>query len=207
MKKGTVILLVILGVIILGAVWIFSAAKSNYNRFVTADQQVESTWAQVQNQYQRRMDLIPNLVATVRGYAEHESSTFENVTAARAGLSQAYNEAAADSTINAADPDARNKYIRAQDHLKSQLGIYINAVHEAYPQLQASEQFLGLQAQLEGTENRIAVSRQDYINSVQQYNTDIRRFPANIFAGFFGFAPKTQYTADVEAQRAPTVSF
>lgn len=207
MKKGTVILLVILGVIILGVIWIFVAAKNSYNSFVTYDQLTESSWAQVQNQYQRRMDLIPNLVATVRGYAEHESSTYQNVTEARAGLARAYDEAAADTTVSPSDANAFDRYNRAQDRLKSALGIYINAVHEAYPQLQASEQFMGLQAQLEGTENRIATARRDYIDNVQQYNTAIRKFPANIFAGFFGFSPKPQFTADAEAQRAPTVSF
>lgn len=207
MKKSTIILLVILGVIVIGAISLFVTGKNSYNRFVDGETGVDGAWAQVEVQYQRRMDLIPNLVATVRGYAEHESSTFENVTRARAGLSEAYNDALADSAATPGDEAAFRRFNRSQQRLNEALSIYVNAVHEAYPTLQANQNFMDLQAQLEGTENRIAVARDRYTRTVQEYNRMVRSFPANIFAGFFGFGTKPQFEADARASQAPRVSF
>lgn len=197
----------IIGILVVLAIVAASSGCSTYNNFVTLDQNVEAQWSQVQNQYKRRMDLIPNLVSTVRGYAQHESETYENVTLARAGLTNAYNEAANDSTATPAAPDAFGRYNAAQDQLQRALSIYVNAVREAYPELKADQQFLSLQTQLEGTENRIATERGRYIDIVRDYNIRVRRFPANIWAGMFGFQPKPQFEAEPEAQQAPSVQF
>lgn len=208
MKKSTIVWLVVLGVIVICVVGIYSSGKNTYNSFVTLDQGVQQSWAQVENQYQRRLDLIPNLVETVKGYAQHESSTFENVTRARAGLTDAYN-AAAERTSQAAPTDQQSldAVANSQQALNRALSIYVNAVHEAYPDLKANEQFADLQAQLEGTENRIATERQRYTQAVQEYNVRVKSFPANIWAGFFGYAPRPQFQADPEAARAPKVQF
>lgn len=202
--KKTVIVIIVLVALALG---VFFYGKSTYNNMVTLEQDVDQAWAKVEVQYQRRMDLIPNLVETVKGYAEHESSTYENVTKARAGLSDAYNQAR--DLDNATPAEATNfeSYNQAQDKLKSALGIYVNAVREAYPDLKANEQFLGLQAQLEGTENRIATERGRYTDVVKTYNVAVKRFPANILAGMFGFSAKPQFQADAEAAKAPQVQF
>lgn len=202
-KTGIIIVVVIVAIVAAVAIW----AVSSYNSFVTMDQNVQRGWSQVEVQYQRRMDLIPNLVATVQGYAAHESSTFENVTRARAGLSDAYAAAAADSAATPADPAAFQRLNSAQGELNRALSIYVNAVREAYPQLQANSQFLDLQTQLEGTENRIATARTRYNDIVLDYNVRIRRFPANIMAGMFGFEVKPQYEADAAAATAPRVEF
>ena len=180
---------------------------SNYNGLVSAEQNVDKTWADVQNQYQRRFDLIPNLVETVKGYAQHESATLQNVTNARAGIAPVDTTGvmqAANAALNAPNPDA---YAAAMSQLKSQFSIYVNAVREAYPDLKANEQFLSLQDQLEGTENRITTARGKYITAVRDYNLKVKRFPGNIFAGIFGFAEKAQFEADSQAQTAPKVQF
>ena len=180
---------------------------SNYNGLVSAEQNVDQTWADVQNQYQRRFDLIPNLVETVKGYAQHESATLQNVTNARAGIAPVDTTGvmqAANAALNAPNPDA---YAAAMSQLKSQFSIYVNAVREAYPDLKANEQFLSLQDQLEGTENRITTARGKYITAVRDYNLKVKRFPGNIFAGIFGFAEKAQFEADSQAQTAPKVQF
>lgn len=202
--KGTItiVILVVLAIIV-GA-----NGCSTYNKFVTAETQVNQAWSQVENQYQRRFDLIPNLVETVKGYAKHESETYEKVTQARAGLTSAYNQAqamASDSvpTSNQAFSD----YSRSQADLQKALNIYVNAVREAYPDLKANEQFLNLQAQLEGTENRIATERGRFIEQVTAYNLMVRRFPGNLWAGMFGFDQRPQFEADAQAQTAPRVSF
>ena len=204
MKKSTIIL-----IIVIVAIGIFCGAGCrNYNGFVNAEQEVDKTWAEVQNQYQRRFDLIPNLVETVKGYAEHEQETFETVTLARAGLANAYN--AADSLKDAATPanlEAMKQYNESQAQLNRAFSIYVNAVKEAYPDLKANEQVLGLQDQLEGTENRIATSRGYYTDAVKEYNLKVKRFPGNIFAGLFGFSEKAQFEADAQAQTAPKVQF
>lgn len=174
---------------------------------VTLDQDVENQWAKVEVQYQRRLDLIPNLVETVKGYAAHESETYENVTKARAGLTEAYNAANVESSaMPQTDADFAASQ-RTQDALNRALNIYVNAVREAYPDLKADTQFLNLQTQLEGTENRIATERGRYTDIVREYNVAVKRFPANLWAGIFGFSAKPQFAADPEAAKAPTVQF
>jgi len=172
----------------------------NYNSLVEKKQNVEQSWAEVQNQYQRRADLIPNLVATVKGYATHESETLEKVTQARA--------AATSVNISAEDLNEETlaKFQSAQNELTGALKSLL-AVTEAYPDLKANENFRDLQVQLEGTENRIATSRGRYTETVADYNTSIKKFPTNIYAGWFGFEPQPQFKADDSAQRAPEVKF
>ncbi|MBD5283371.1 MAG: LemA family protein [Bacteroides sp.] len=190
--------------LLIGALIAMSSLTScNYNSLVEKQQNVDQTWAQVQNQYQRRADLIPNLVNTVKGYSTHESQTLEKVTEARAGLSKAYND------VNAIQNPQENlaQYQQAQSGLKEAMDIYVNAVKEAYPDLKANENFMALQAQLEGTENRISTERQRYTVAVQEYNTAIKKFPTNIYAGWFGFKEKPQFQAEAGAQQAPKVEF
>ena len=204
MKKSVIVIVVI----VVLAVILFVNGKSTYNNMVTLEQDVDQAWAKVEVQYQRRMDLIPNLVETVKGYAAHESDTYESVTRARAGLTDAYNNARGlEEGAPPADTQGFEAFNSAQDKLKSALGIYVNAVREAYPDLKANEQFLGLQAQLEGTENRIATERGRYTDVVKEYNVAVKRFPANIWAGVFGFSAKPQFQADAEAATAPKVQF
>ena len=184
---------------------LFGGGCSSYNGMVDADQAVQKQWGQVENQYQRRADLIPNLVNTVKGYAAHESSTLQNVTDARTGLTKAYNDAQAITPEQAqANIEA---YQQAQSNLKGALDIYVNAVREAYPDLKANENFLNLQAQLEGTENRVSTERQRYNEAVEVYNRKVLRFPGNIFAKLFGFDSKEMFKAEEGAQRAPKVEF
>jgi len=180
-----------------------SLAGCGVNQIPAADEAAKAKWADVENQYQRRADLIPNLVSTVKGYATHEQSTLEGVTAARAK--------ATSITISGddlKDPAKMQQFQQAQDQLGASLGRLL-AVKEAYPQLQADQNFLALQSQLEGTENRIAVARSDYNASVQQYNTLIRTFPDAITAKLvYGAKPITPFTATTpDAQSAPKVSF
>lgn len=179
------------------------------NSFVKLDENLNEQWAKVEVQYQRRLDLIPNLVNTVKGYAEHESSTFEKVTQARAGLTEAYNNANALQTAgnNTADEASLENFAKSQQSLGKALSIYVNAVKEAYPDLKADKQFSDLQAQLEGTENRIATERGRYTEAVKEYNLKVRTFPASIVASMSGFAVKPQFKADAEAASAPKVSF
>lgn len=175
-------------------------SSCNYNSLVEKKQGVEQSWAEVQNQYQRRADLIPNLVATVKGYATHESETLEKVTQARA--------AATSVNINADDLNEETlaKFQAAQNELTGALKSLL-AVTEAYPDLKANENFRDLQVQLEGTENRIATARGRYTTVVADYNTSIKKFPTNIYAGWFGFETQPQFKADESAQRAPEVKF
>lgn len=204
MKKSTITLAVVILVIAM----LCGFGCSNYNSLVTAEQDVDKAWADVQTQYQRRFDLIPNLVETVKGYAAHEKETFENVTLARAGLTNAYNTA--DSLRNVAAPAdvaAFEKYNASQAELNRAFNVYVNAVKEAYPDLKANEQFLSLQDQLEGTENRIATYRGYYTTALQNYNLKVKRFPGTIFAGLFGFSEKAQFEAESQAQSAPKVQF
>ncbi len=196
-----------IGIIVVLAIVLFVSGRSTYNSMVTLDQDVEEAWGKVQVQYQRRMDLIPNMVETVKGYAAHESTTYEKVTEARAGLSDAYNKA---KDLDGASPDnAQNfdAYNAAQQSLNRALSIYVNAVHEAYPDLKADTQFANLQTVLEGTENRIATERGRYTDVVKQYNVAVKKFPANIWAGIFGFSAKPQFAADEAAATAPHVQF
>lgn len=176
------------------------AGVTSYNGLVNKDEMVNNAWANVQAQYQRRADLIPNLVNTVKGYAAHEKETFDAVVAARSKAMQI--------TIDPtnATPEQLSKFQSAQGELSQALGRLL-ALSERYPDLKASQNFSELQAQLEGTENRIAVSRQDFNKTVQEYNQSVRSFPTNIFAGMFGFEKKTAFEADAAASQAPSVSF
>lgn len=196
MKKGTITLLVI-GVLILIMV---GGTLTTYNGLIAKDEAVATAWGNIQSQYQRRADLIPNLVSTVKGYAKHESETLENVMVARAKATQV--------TINSDNltPEKLKQYQAAQGELSQALGRLM-AVSENYPNLKANENFSELQAQLEGTENRINESRQIYNSAVQTYNVSVRRFPANIVAGMFGFDKKNQFEAEAGAEKAPKVEF
>ena len=173
---------------------------STYNKLVTLDQDVEAQWAQVENAYQRRADLIPNLVTTVKAAATHERETLEAVTAARARVG------GLDLGDAARDPQALQKFQAAQDQLSSAL-VRLVAVAEAYPQLRANENFLALQSQLEGTENRITVERQRFNDNARAFNTRRDTFPTVVFAGVFGarFAMKPYFTATAGAEHAPAV--
>ncbi len=177
-----------------------SLTSCNYNSLVEKQQGVDHAWAQVENQYQRRADLIPNLVNTVKGYATHEEATLTKVTEARAK--------ATSITLSADDLTEENlaKYQQAQNELSGALKSLL-AVSEAYPDLKANENFLNLQAQLEGTENRIATERMRYTEVVRDYNTAIKKFPTNIYAGWFGFDAKPQFKAEAGAEKAPEVKF
>jgi len=173
---------------------------NSYNKMVTKDQGVKTAWSQVENQYQRRADLIPNLVSTVKGYAAHEKTTLEEVVAARAKATQ--------MTVNPEDLAEENikKFQNAQGGLSQALGRLL-MITENYPDLKANQNFLELQAQLEGTENRITVERKKFNETAQGYNTYIRTFPRNIFAGMFGFQPKGYFEAQAGAETAPKVEF
>lgn len=171
-----------------------------YNKLVEQEETVAQKWADVQTQYQRRADLIPNLVNTVKGYAAHESETLQAVVEARTKATQI--------TVNADDltPEKLAEYQAAQGEVSQALGRLL-AITEAYPDLKANEQFSELQAQLEGTENRIAESRRLYNEAVQTYNVSVRRFPNNIWAMIFGFDKKTPFAAEAGAEKAPEVQF
>ncbi|MBD5269837.1 MAG: LemA family protein [Muribaculaceae bacterium] len=177
-----------------------SLTSCNYNSLVEQQQDVDQAWAQVENQYQRRADLIPNLVNTVKGYASHESETLEKVTEARAK--------ATSITISAdnLDEETLAKYQAAQNELSQALKSLL-AVQEAYPDLKANENFMNLQTQLEGTENRISTERMRYTEAVRSYNTAIKKFPTVIYAGWFGFKEKPQFKAQEGAEKAPEVKF
>jgi LemA protein len=185
-----------------------SLSSCDYNSLVEQEQTVEQAWAQVENQYQRRADLIPNLVNTVKGYAAHESETLQSVTNARAGLTEAYNKANALPADQAtASEESLQQYQQAQNDLKGALDIYVNAVREAYPDLKANQNFINLQTQLEGTENRISTERMRYTEAVKNFNTAIKKFPTVIYAGWFGFKEKPQFKAEEGANKAPEVVF
>ncbi len=177
-----------------------SLSSCNYNSLVDKQQTVDQAWAQVENQYQRRADLIPNLVNTVKGYSTHESETLQKVTEARAK--------ATSITIDAdnLNEETLAKFQQAQGELSQALKSLL-AVTEAYPDLKANENFMNLQTQLEGTENRIATERMRYTEAVKDYNTSIKKFPTTIYAGWFGFTPKPQFKADAGAEKAPEVKF
>lgn len=197
MKKGLIILLVILGVIVLGVMW----GVGKYNGIVKLDEGVNEGWAQVQNQYQRRMDLIPNLVATVQGVANFEKSTLTAVIEARAKATQV---TLSPQLLN--DPQAFQKFEQSQGQLSSALSRLLVTV-EQYPNLKANENFLQLQAQLEGTENRISVERKRFNEVVLNYNSHIRQIPNNIIASFGGFQQKQYFQAQAGAETAPKVQF
>ena len=196
MKRGYVVLIVIVAVVLVLFFWV----KGMYNSMVRMDEGVSSAWAQVENVYQRRADLVPNLVATVKGYAEHESSTLEAVVDARAKATQMTVDPSGLSEAEIA------RFTEAQDELGAAIGRLLVSV-ERYPDLKANQNFLELQAQLEGTENRITVERQKFNEAARSYNVTIRRFPNNIFAGMFGFEKKGYFEASEGAEQAPVVSF
>lgn len=177
-----------------------SLSSCDYNSLVDKRNGVDQAWAEVENQYQRRADLIPNLVNTVKGYAAHEEETFEKVTEARAK--------ATSITIDANDlnDETLAKFQAAQSELSGALKSLL-AVSEAYPDLKANENFKDLQVQLEGTENRVATARSRYTESVKDYNTSIQKFPTVIYAGWFKFEPKPQFKAEAGAEKAPEVKF
>ena len=173
---------------------------ATYNGFVNREEGLKSAWSNVETQYQRRADLIPNLVSTVKGYAAHETQTLNEVTEARARATS-INLSADDLT-----PERLAQFQRAQAEVRSALGRLI-AVSESYPDLKANQNFLELQAQLEGTENRIAVARKDFNAAAQQYNVSVRRFPANLVARMFGFGQKPYFESAEGAAAAPQVTF
>ena len=196
MKKGLVFLIVVAVLVLGGFIWV----KNVYNQIVVSDEYIQATWAQVENVSQRRADLIPNLVSTVKGYASHESETLENVVAARAKATQV--------TVDPSDltPEALARFNEAQDGLSAALGRLL-MLQESYPELKANQNFLELQAQLEGTENRIATERMKFNDTAKAYNTLIRKFPDNIVASMFGFEKKGYFEAQAGAETAPKVEF
>jgi len=196
MKKSSLTIVIIIAVVVLAVLWI----ASGYNRMVSAQEEVTTRWSNVESQYQRRADLIPNLVNTVKGYAEHESSTLEAVIAAR---NNASNIKIDPSKMT---PEQFAEYQKAQNEVGGAIGRLL-AVAESYPDLKANQNFLELQEQLEGTENRIQYARREYNEGVQGYNTMVRRFPNNIIAGFFGFDKMDKFEAAEGAEQAPTVEF
>ncbi len=195
MKTIRKILFAVIAIVAMG-----SFSSCNYNSLVEQQQSVDQAWAEVETQYQRRADLIPNLVSTVKGYAEHESKTLEAVVSARAK--------ATSISLSAEDLTEENlaKYQQAQGELSGALKSLL-AVTEAYPNLKANENFRDLQVQLEGTENRIATARTRYTQVVKDYNTSIKKFPTVIYAGWFGFEAKPQFKAAEGADSAPKVEF
>jgi LemA protein len=195
MFKGLKVVLIITLVLMLFGV------GCNYNAMVEKGEEVDAQWQQVETQYQRRMDLIPNLVSTVKGYASHESDTYTAVTEARAKVGNI----TVDKSI-LEDPELFAKYQEAQNNLSSALSRLI-AVSENYPELKANENFLSLQDELEGTENRIATERQRFNKLVKEYNVLIKRFPGNLFAKMYGFKEKEYFAAAAGAEKAPVVQF
>ena len=194
MKKSSVIIVLIVAAIVV--VW----GITGYNGLVSMDEGVQTKWADVETQYQRRADLIPNLVNTVKGYAAHESETLQAVVEARAKATSVN----IDPTNMSAEQIAN--FQKAQDGVSSALGRLLVTV-EKYPDLKANENFKELQAQLEGTENRISVARRDYNEAARKYNTSLRSFPKNILAGMFGFEKKSYFEAQEGSEQAPTVQF
>ncbi len=181
-------------------IYLYTKAVGSYNQFVQSEEQVNGQWAEVETQYQRRADLIPNLVNTVKGYAEFEQETLTGVIEARSK--------ATSMTIDPTNltPENLAQFQQAQDQLSGALSRLLVTV-ERYPDLKANQNFLELQAQLEGTENRIAVARRNFNESVVAYNASIRTFPNNIFAGWYGFETKGTFKASEGAENAPTVQF
>jgi LemA protein len=205
MAKGGKVTLGCLGIFLIGVVIVIIGIViigfTSYNRFVKLEEQVNQTWAQVQNQYQRRYDLIPNLVETVKGYASHERETLQAVTEARSKVGGVTNLSAKDLT-----PENLANFQAAQAGLSGALQRLM-VVIERYPDLKANQNFLQLQTQLEGTENRISVERRRFNESVQTYNETIRRMPQVLFARLFGFTEKVYFAAAQQAQEAPKVVF
>ena len=196
MKKGLIALIAAAAVLLVGFVWV----KNAYNRMVVSDESVQAAWSQVENVYQRRADLIPNLVATVKGYAEHEQNTLDAVVAARSHATSITLDA------NNLTEEQLADFQQRQSDLSMSLGRLL-AITENYPDLKANQNFLELQSQLEGTENRITVARNTFNASAQSFNAYIRRFPNNIVANMFGFEKKAYFQASEGAKEVPTVAF
>ncbi len=188
-------------IILMAVIAIFSLTScSTYNGMVTKEEAVKSAWSNVETQYQRRADLIPNLVSTVKGYASHEESTLTAVVDARSKATSV------NISMDELTPEKLAEYQKAQSAVTSALGRLI-AVSENYPELKANQNFLELQAQLEGTENRITVARKEFNDATNAYNVQVRKFPANIIAMIFGFDQKPYFEADASAAQAPKVEF
>jgi len=203
MKKGCLIAVVItVVVVVIFGIGLYSFVKNTYNGMVTMEEDVNQKWAQVENVYQRRADLIPNLIEVVKGYASHERETLEAVTNARARVGGQIN--VGPEVLN--NPQAFAQFQQAQGALTSALQRLMVVV-ERYPELKADQRFADLQVQLEGTENRISVERRRFNESVQAFNTAIRQFPANLVAGFFNFEQKVYFKADEGANKVPEVKF
>lgn len=196
MKKKNKGLIITIVVIALLAIW----GISSYNGLVSMDENVSNQWANVETQYQRRSDLIPNLVNTVKGYAKHESETLESVMAARSQATQVKIDP------SNCTPQQLAAYQKAQGDVTTALGKLL-AITENYPDLKANQNFLELQSQLEGTENRINVARKDFNDTAKKYNTSLRRFPRNIIASMFGFEKRNYFEAEAGAEKAPKVEF
>lgn len=192
-NKGLIITIVVIALV---ALW----GILSYNGLVGMDENVSNQWANVETQYQRRSDLIPNLVNTVKGYAKHESQTLEAVMAARSQATQVKIDP------SNCTPQQLAAYQKAQGDVTTALGKLL-AITENYPDLKANQNFLELQSQLEGTENRINVARKDFNDSAKEYNTSLRRFPRNIIASMFGFEKRNYFEAEAGAEKAPKVEF
>lgn len=192
-NKGLIITVVVIALV---AIW----GISSYNGLVSMDENVSNQWANVETQYQRRSDLIPNLVNTVKGYAKHESQTLESVMQARSQATQVKIDP------SNCTPQQLAAYQKAQGDVTTALGKLL-AITENYPDLKANQNFLELQSQLEGTENRINVARKDFNDTAKKYNTSLRRFPRNIIASMFGFEKRAYFEAEAGAEKAPKVEF
>lgn len=192
-NKGLIITVVVIALV---AIW----GISSYNGLVSMDENVSNQWANVETQYQRRSDLIPNLVNTVKGYAKHESETLESVMAARSQATQVKIDP------SNCTPQQLAAYQKAQGDVTTALGKLL-AITENYPDLKANQNFLELQSQLEGTENRINVARKDFNDTAKKYNTSLRRFPRNIIASMCGFEKRNYFEAEAGAEKAPKVEF
>lgn len=192
-NKGLIITVVVIALV---AIW----GISSYNGLVSMDENVSNQWANVETQYQRRSDLIPNLVNTVKGYAKHESETLESVMAARSQATQVKIDP------SNCTPQQFAAYQKAQGDVTTALGKLL-AITENYPDLKANQNFLELQSQLEGTENRINVARKDFNDTAKKYNTSLRRFPRNIIASMFGFEKRNYFEAEAGAEKVPKVEF
>lgn len=195
-KNKTLIIVIIIAVILFIFLWL----TGMYNGIVNKEEAVDSQWSQVENVYQRRADLIPNLVATVKGYAEHEQQVLTDVIEARAKATSINFK-----TDNLTEDNIKS-FQKAQDQLSNALSRLLVTI-ERYPDLKANQNFIELQAQLEGTENRISVERQKFNQVTKQYNQAIRRFPTSLFAGIFGFEKKAYFEATIGAEVAPKVEF
>lgn len=193
MKKTWIIIIAVIAVVVFYSI-------SVYNSLVSQDESVATAWSNVENQYQRRSDLIPNLVNTVKGYAAHEKETLDAVISARSKATQT------SISVDQLTPEKLQAYQNIQGEIGAALGRLM-AISERYPDLKANENFQALQAQLEGTENRISVERRKFNETAKQYNTNIRKFPKNIFAGMFGFEKHPYFEAAEGSEKAPEVKF